>query len=256
MKSEFVSSVSHELKTPLTTIKTLTHVLDKSDVSKKERRDYLKAIAAECDRQIDLVSNLLDLSQIEAGKFALPRTEVNVYEVLRQCFDTQRHAAEARGQKINLEVEKDLPLVIADGKALRRVICGLIENAIKYSSEEGRITISASEAGKEVAISVTDNGCGILPDDLPHIFDKFYRGRPFAKKTPCSDSRNKNDAPGVGLGLYLARTIVEQFGGHIEADNLPTGGAVFTVYLDTSEGDLEEIVLVEEKENVETIAGS
>lgn len=241
MKSEFVSSVSHELRTPLTTIKTLAHVLDKNGLSKEEEHSYLKTISSECDRQIDLVSNLLDLSRIESGKYALARTEVNLNEILRQCFDTEKHVAEARYHLLELEVEKHLPFVMADSKALRRVICGLIENAIKYTPEEGRILISARKVENQVAISVADNGCGILPEDLPYIFDKFYRGRPFASNTNEECHTPKNDAPGVGLGLYLARNIVEQLGGRIEAYNNPTGGAVFTIYLTASEDNLNQI---------------
>ncbi|MCA1616804.1 MAG: HAMP domain-containing protein [Acidobacteria bacterium] len=235
LKSEFVSGVSHELRTPLTTIKTLTRLLQRGGQGEEERREYLETIAAECDRQIDLVLNLLDLSRIEAGAFKVSRTPTDVAEVVRACLRIEGHAAEARGQTLAAELPADdLPLVLTDAGALRRVLCGLVENAIKYTPEGGRVTLGARRRAEdgEVAITVTDTGVGILPEDAPLVFEKFFRGRPAAADSAsAAESAGYAEAPGVGLGLYLARSIVEQLGGRIEVAPSASSGTVFTVYL-------------------------
>ena len=264
LKSEFVSSVSHELRTPLTTIKTLTRLLQRGGQTESERREYLETINAECDRQIDLVLNLLDLSRIEAGAFKVSRSPVQVEEIIRACIVIEKHAAEARGQHLESQTSAGAMLpVLTDGAALRRVLCGLIENAVKYTPEGGRITIGAHRANEsEVAIVVRDTGCGILPEDIPHVFEKFYRGRPAvavaSSEVSPADLPDYNEASGVGLGLYLAHSIIEQLGGRISVENDSPRGTVFTIYLPVWRGDEDEQdnrSLTEEKHNAEAFAG-
>jgi signal transduction histidine kinase len=263
LKSEFVSSVSHELRTPLTTIKTLTRLLQRGGQTEEERREYLETISAECDRQIDLVLNLLDLSRIEAGAFKVSRSRTSVEEIISACVRIEKHAAEARGQSLETEsLADEIAPVLTDGGALRRVLCSLIENAIKYTPEGGRITVGAHRASEdEVAIVVADTGCGILPKDIPHIFEKFYRGRPAAVPPEVSpeDSSNYNEASGVGLGLYLVHSIVEQLGGRIGVENGSLRGTIFTIYLPvwrTAAEEQDNRSLTEEKQDAEAFARS
>jgi signal transduction histidine kinase len=234
LKSDFVSGVSHEMRTPLTTIKTLTRVLLRSSLSGDERREYLETIAAECDRQIDLVLNLLDLSRIEAGTFNVALDRVDVAQVIRACVAIECHGAEARSHKLEADYPDYLPPVLGDRTALRRVLCSIVENAIKYTPDGGRILIAARAEGGRVAISVSDNGPGILPEDLPHIFEKFYRGRtvaPVIRGPAVREVVEGNEAPGVGLGLYLSRTVIEEIGGEISAESNPGLGSTFTIWL-------------------------
>jgi signal transduction histidine kinase len=249
LKSEFVGGVSHELRTPLTTIKTLTRLMLRGRESEAERREYLETIAAECDRQIDLVLNLLDLSRIEAGAFKISCTRVDVTEIVRACILIERHAANMRLHDLRAEYPDQPLFVNADASALRRVICGLVENAIKYTPDGGCIGLSARQANEEVAISVTDTGKGINAEDVPHVFEKFYRGRPAAivNDLPNGHPAPEVEAPGIGLGLYLARTIIEQLGGRIEVRGTGGNGTNFTVYLRPSEASEcnEEYVNVE-----------
>ena len=255
LKSEFVGGVSHELRTPLTTIKTLTRLMLRGRETEAERREYLETIAAECDRQIDLVLNLLDLSRIEAGVFKISRTRVDVTEILRTCILIERHAADTRLHDLRAEYPDQPLFVNADASALRRVICGLVENAIKYTPDGGCISLSAWQVNEEVAISVTDTGKGINAEDVPHVFEKFYRGRPaaIASDLPNGDSAPGVEAPGIGLGLYLARTIIEQLGGRIEVKDTGGNGTNFTVYLRASE---EASECNEEHVNVEAATHS
>ena len=226
LKSEFVSSVSHELKTPLTTIKLFARLLQRKDVTEDEKLDYSKTIAIECDRQIDFVGNLLDLSRIESGAYKPRKTRVNVREVISSCVDVERHRVASLGLTLTTDVPAGLPAVSGDFEALRRVIRGLIDNAIKYTPEGGRISVTARETENGIAISVADTGKGIPEADLPHIFSKFYR---VADNGP-SDSPG-TAAPGVGLGLYLAQHIVSQLDGQIKAESQQGVGTTFVVTL-------------------------
>ena len=227
LKSEFVSSVSHELKTPLTTIKLLAHLLERNDISDEEKLDYAKTIAVECDRQIDLVGNLLDLSRIESGAYKLRPTEVDVRKLISSCVEVERYRAESLGLTLTTAAPRELTSVSGDSDALRRVIRGLIDNAIKYTPEGGRITVSAEALDNHVAINVSDTGKGITASDLPHIFDKFYR----AVAAPEDEDARGTAAPGVGLGLYLAQHIVSQLNGEIRVESRPGVGTTFTVLL-------------------------
>jgi len=237
LKSEFVSSVSHELRTPLTTIKALTRLLLRDGLTDMKRREYIETISVECDRQIDLVLNLLDLSRMEGGVFRITHERVDVNEVIWSCVRSEARAAEKRGHELRVEDEHELPFVCADPKALRRVLSNIIENAIKYTQDGGRIILGARQAGEQVEINVTDNGRGIPAEDMPVLFDKFHRGRPAphsaAMRNAVTNAEFLEDADvsGVGLGLYLGRNVMEQMGGQISVDSQVGRGSTFTLHL-------------------------
>lgn len=222
LKSEFVSNVSHELKTPLTTIKLLAHLLRRGDVTEEERLDHSETIAVECDRQIDFVGNLLDLSRIESGAYRLRKGRLDIRELIDSCVEVERHRAESLNLTLTSKLPRELPAVSGDLEALRRVIRGLIDNAIKYTPEGGQITVSAQESTETIAISISDTGKGIAETDLPHVFEKFYRA---GLETDDASS------PGVGLGLYLAQHIVGQLNGEISVESTTGAGTTFTLRL-------------------------
>lgn len=239
LKSEFVSSVSHELRTPLTTIKTLTHVLESDLVSQSERAEYLRTIAEECDRQIDFVQNLLDLSRIESGALRITLKEADLDAILHECVEANYRAALAR--EIDLKLEKtaaDAPPAFTDASVLRRIVSSLIENAMKYTPENGSINVSAERHDGHIAVIVADDGCGIANADLPHIFEKFYRGKPLKSEGTDESCAPENETSGIGLGLYLVKSLVEQIGGEISAESpaRETGrGSRFIVLLPLAE---------------------
>lgn len=231
VKDEFLAAVSHELRTPLTTIKALTRVLLRKNPSESERLEYLEDIASECDRQIDLVHNLLDLSRIKAGGVHLKLQPVDAEEVLRACEKMERIEAADHRHELSVEVPHDVPLVLADRDALRRALYTVIENAIKYTPDGGTIWLRARSDGAErVAFEVADNGPGIHAEDLPRIFDSFYRGRAISDSADQA-VRIEQEIPGVGLGLYLARELVEAMGGLIEVRSQLGLGSTFTLRL-------------------------
>lgn len=240
LKSEFVSSVSHELKTPLTTIKVLARLLQRSGLTEEEQLDYAKTIAIECDRQIDFVGNLLDLSRIESGAYKLRKSRVAVRELIGSSVDIERHRAESLGLTLTMDVPPGLSAVSGDTEALTRVIRGLIDNAIKYTPEGGCITVSARQTDEAMAIHVSDTGKGIPEADLPHVFEKFYRVT--------------SEAPGVGLGLYLAQHIVTQLDGQIRVASKPGIGTTITIILPLAIEEANE--RTEEGVNVKAFAGS
>jgi signal transduction histidine kinase len=237
LKSEFVGGVSHELRTPLTTIKTLTRVLLRGGESQEERREYLETIRAECDRQIDLILNLLDLSRIEAGAFTVCPTKVDAAEIVKNCAVIERHAASTRSHDLQVDLPPGELFAVADANALRRVLCSLVENSIKYTPDGGSIRLSAKREAEEIVIKISDSGCGIEASDIPHVFEKFFRGRP--SRTVKGINDGSPEAPGIGLGLYLARTIIEEFGGRIYIEFSNDRGTTLAVRLPVFQNNLE-----------------
>ena len=256
LKSEFVSSVSHELRTPLTTIKTLTHVLQRANPSAAEQREYLDTIAAECDRQIDLVTNLLDLSRIESGAYEVELESVKPSEVVLSCAKLQELSAEARGQTIITKLPKEPLTVLANKTVLRRILCTLVENSIKYTPDHGEIILGVISAGRDVGLYLKDKGSVIRKEDLPHVFERFYRGGVASAAAEQQDSevRNPADQPGVGLGLYLAQGLVTRLGGRMTVESEVGRGSTFTLYLPVWSDDTNQ-KCEEERRDVETVAG-
>jgi signal transduction histidine kinase len=237
LKSEFVSTVSHELRTPLTTIKALTRLLMRNELDEKKRREYIETISVECDRQIDLVMNLLDLSRIEGGVLRVTHERVDVEEVISSVVKSEARSADKRSHELRVEPKSDVPHVCADPKELRRVLSNIVENAIKYTPDGGRIVLSARKEDSQVVISVTDNGRGIPPEDMPILFDKFHRGRPAPQSAAMGDGTTNAefledaDVSGVGLGLYLGRNVMEQMGGRISVVSEVGRGSTFGLHL-------------------------
>jgi signal transduction histidine kinase len=261
LKSEFVSTVSHELRTPLTTIKALTRLLMRDGLDETKKREYLETISAECDRQIDLVLNLLDLSRIEGGVLRVTHERVDVQEVISSVVKSEARSAEKRRHDLRFETNVEVPAVCGDSKELRRVLSNIVENAIKYTPDGGRIVLSALQEDGRVAISVADNGRGIPPEDMPILFDKFHRGRPArhsqVMRDAATDADRLEDADvsGVGLGLYLARNVMEQMGGHITVESEPGRGSTFKLHLPVwrDGGCLERGI--KEREDGKTVVG-
>jgi signal transduction histidine kinase len=237
LKSEFVSTVSHELRTPLTTIKALTRLLMREGLDETKRREYVETISVECDRQIDFVLNLLDLSRIEGGVLRVTHQRVDVDEVISSVVKSEARSAEKRRHELRVEPKPEVPPVCGDPKELRRVLSNIVENAIKYTPDGGRIILSARQEDSQVAISVTDNGRGIPAEDMPILFDKFHRGRPaphsaaMANGTTNAEFLEDADVSGVGLGLYLGRNVMEQMGGRISVDSEVGRGSTFKLHL-------------------------
>jgi signal transduction histidine kinase len=172
---------------------------------------------------------------------------------------SQSRAAEFRNHQLVIMQGAGLLSVRADQKALRRVIGNLVENAIKYTPDGGHITLAACRAGDEVEISVTDNGRGIPPQDIPILFDKFHRGRPAlvaADGALAAALPELEEVPGIGLGLYLARNVIEQMGGRISVKSEVGRGSIFTLRLPVWTKEEGQQSIRGEGRNVQTVAGN
>jgi signal transduction histidine kinase len=261
LKSEFVSTVSHELRTPLTTIKALTRLLMREGLDETKRREYIETISVECDRQIDLVLNLLDLSRIEGGVLRVTHERVDVQEVISSVVKSETRSAEKRGHDLRFDANVEVAPVCADPKELRRVLSNIVENAIKYTPDGGSIVLSALQQDGQVAINVADNGRGIPPEDMPILFDKFHRGRPAphseAMRGATTDAEFLEDADvsGVGLGLYLARNVMEQMGGRITVESQVGQGSTFRLHLPVWRHGGCNKLSIEERDDGKTIVG-
>lgn len=210
LKSEFIANVSHELRTPLGHIKGCATSLLRQDVRFDEatQREFLSIINEESDRLRRLIDELLDTSQIEAGALRLQYDTVRLSELIPQvAARAPRCTGWTDRHRLIVRVPDTLPPVAADPQRIDHVLTNLIENAIKYSPNGGTVTITARTEGRWIVVEVSDEGIGIPPDQLPHIFDRFY----------CVPQPRGRRPHGTGLGLYICRGIIEAHGGTIEA---------------------------------------
>lgn len=221
LRSTFLSMLGHELQTPLSIIKGYTDTLARSD-GKWDRntlRHGLDVIEEECDRLSRLVNRLLLASRIETGTVMLKKDEVQLPAVASKVI--RRLEATAGRHAFDLRFDPDFPVVYADAERLEEVITNLVDNAIKYSPLGGRVSITGRVEGDHVTVAVEDEGVGIPQRDLERIFERFRRG----------DTSQVQKVRGVGLGLYICRSIVEAHGGRISAGSEPGKGSRFTFTL-------------------------
>jgi signal transduction histidine kinase len=213
LKSTFISIVSHELRTPVTLIKGYASTLRRDD-AKWDRavvRDSLSVIEEEADRLSQLIDDLLDASRLQAGGLSISAADVSLPALAGRV--AERFASQSSKHRILTDFPKDFPLILGDERRLEQVIGNLVSNALKYAPD-GEIRIAGSLRPSQIIVCVSDQGPGIDARDLPHIFDRFYRSNKALKQTK-----------GAGLGLYLARAIIEAHRGRIWADSKPDSGA-------------------------------
>src|SRR5215472_9118417 len=232
LRAALLSSVSHDLRTPLATMKAATSSLLSQDMQwdDESRRSFLLAIERELDRLNRLVSNLLDLSRIEGNALKPDKEWYLIDELIRDVLD--RLQPLLRDRLVQLHVQDDVPPVELDYLAIDQVLSNLIENVVSYTPAGTPIEMSVQQIGDQVQISVADCGPGIPPADLERIFDKFYR--------VVGTGRERAQSGGSGLGLAVCRGLVEAHGGHIWAENRAHGGAIFTVSLAANTRNLSQ----------------
>ncbi len=216
---DFVANVSHELKTPLTSIQGFAQAI--MDGTAARPRDAARVIADEAARMHRLVLDLLDLARLDAGTFEFSRSPVDLTAVLRGVAARLSPQAAQAQVNLNLQVE-DLPVLIGDGDRLAQVFTNLVDNAIKHTPPGGDVQVTARLQGGQAVIAVRDRGEGIPPEELTRIFERFYR---------VDKSRAGGKHRGTGLGLAIARQFVEAHGGTIRAQSAPGQGSVFVVKL-------------------------
>ena len=231
MKTEFVHNVSHELKTPLSLIRLYGEtLLIKENLSAKQKTDALQVITKESERLSHMINNILDFSKIEMGRKEFNFHKGDIAMTIRDTLDLYRYHLEKEGFKINEEIALDLPLIIFDKQAVEGLMINLLSNAIKYSPEKKVLSISLYEENANIILQVSDKGVGIAPDELSHIFDRFYR----TKQKVGMESR------GSGLGLTLVKHIVESHEGSIHVSSEPGEGSTFSIKFPISQSSFNE----------------
>lgn len=218
MKSEIVSMVTHDLKTPLTSIQGFLELVLTRNLPPEKTSRYLTIVQEEAERLVRLINNLLDLSKLEAGEFKLTRRPVDLIRIIKATLST---LGSNEPPNISFHPPAKVPLVLADEDLIIQVIHNLVSNAMKYSPERGNIEIRVAPAGSFVTTEVEDHGIGIPAEKLSQLFSRYYR----------VDSTATRGIPGTGLGLANVKYIVEAHGGNLSVESHEGRGSIFAFSL-------------------------
>ncbi len=227
LKTELLANVSHDLRTPLTSIKgyTTTILRHFDRLADEEKRDFLHEIEIASDRLTELIENLLQLSKLEAGGFHMQKEPVVIVSLLTNAVEDLEQ--KTKGRRFVTRYDERLPLIDGDPRRIRQVLDNLLSNAVKYSPENTDITVECISSDSEVKVRVTDQGVGISPEELEKVFDRFYQ----------ASSGASQRGGGVGLGLAICKGIIEAHGGRIWAESTLGKGSTFTFTLPLQESN-------------------
>jgi len=227
LKSEFIATASHELRSPLTSIKGFIELLAADDSLSKRQREFTQIIALSTNRLVDLVNDLLDVARVEAGRAEVHTRATDLRDVVREVATLMRPRMEDKGQRLELDLPDHLPMALADPARIRQVLSNLLTNAHLYTDKGGTLSVAAREAGHYIALDVADDGRGMTEEEAQHVFDRFYRA-------------GGGDGPGTGLGLAIVQSLVELHDGRIELETQPGQGSRFRVLLPKAPALAEE----------------
>lgn len=229
-RSELLSLASHEMRAPLTSIRgyASTLVREWGKLGEQTEREFLEGIASEAERLTHLVSDLLDMSQVDEGRLRIERKALQPKRLCEEAVRAASHPGLAH--ELNIEVEEGLPEVIADPNRIHQAISNLLSNAIKFSSEGSEVVLTAERKNDHVEFSVRDEGIGIPRSEQGRLFTRFHRAA----------NAHTPDTPGAGLGLYITKGIVEAHGGKIGVESELGKGSRFWFTLPTVAGRMRE----------------
>jgi len=220
MKSEFISDISHELRTPLHSIKGFGKLILEGRVPDPNvQREFLTIIENQSNRLDKLVSNLLDASRLESGRFSIHKQSISIAGTIHEAVETLRGVANGKGITIKEDIPATLPEIDVDKERLEQVMFNLLGNAVKFSNDGSEVTVRAEVREHDLLVQVTDHGIGIPKEAMPRLFQRFYR-------VEASSS-----VGGSGLGLYISRQIIEAHGGRIWVESEPGVGSTFSFTL-------------------------
>ena len=217
VKSDFVATASHELRSPLTSIKGFVELLGRSEALGPREREFVDVILLSTDRLVDLVNDLLDVARLEAGKMEVHPRLFDLAELVREMAALMAPRIAEKGQQLDLDLPSGLPRALADPSRVRQIVTNLLSNAHLYTNAGGRIAIRVDAREGWLRLSISDTGRGMSQDDVDRVFDRFVR--------------RDDSAAGTGLGLSIVRSLVDLQGGRINVDSTPGEGTTFTVDL-------------------------
>jgi two-component system sensor histidine kinase VicK len=228
-RSEFVANVSHELRTPLTVIKgAIDTVMTYEDMDAETRDSFLSSALDESNRMLRIVRDLLILTRLDNKKTQWKISRYDMNKTLKHLCDVMADMAKDRGHELSLNINGDpLPEMSGDKERIEQVLINIMTNAIKYTPDNGKIEVDAYSEHKNVVIRVKDNGIGISKEDLPRLFERFYR----ADKSRTNDPTVATETGGTGLGLAIAKEMVEAHGGKINLESERGKGTCVTIVL-------------------------
>jgi signal transduction histidine kinase len=220
-RRDLIAAVSHDLRTPLASLRALAEALNDGVVDDPEGvKRYLRLITGEIERLNMLIDDLFELARLESGALRLDRMPSPVQDLISEALERMAAQAGRKGLQLEGEIVGDPPPVLIDGQQMTRVLLNLVQNAIRHTPADGSVTLRALADTDGVLVEVRDTGEGIAADDLPRVFDRFYRGDPARTREA-----------GAGLGLAIARGIVEAHGGRIWVESEPGRGTRFAFTL-------------------------
>ena len=220
MRRELIGNLSHDLRTPLAGIKAMVETLKEGAIGDRETaQDFLNRVESEVDRLSQIVSEITQLSRIETGKADLTMQLADLNRLVKDVIKELEPIADKQQVILSADVDQSMPPVPVDKDRIRQTLINLIHNAIKFNKPGGKVVVSTAASPESITVSVADNGIGILPDDLPHVFERFYK---------ADKSRSKG---GSGLGLAIAKHTVQAHGGTIWAESESGKGSTFSFRL-------------------------
>ena len=218
LRTDFISNVSHELKTPLAVIQNYGTILQNPELSEKEQMEYAKAITEQTRKLSALITNILKLNRLENQQIFPEKQDYNLSEQICECLLGFEQAWEKKNLEIETDIDEDV-MVCQDAELLSLVWNNLFSNAVKFCKEEGTVSVSVKKEKDGVLVSVSDEGCGISPEVGAHIFEKFYQGD------------TSHATQGNGLGLALVKRVIDIVGGEIHVQSVLGKGSTFLVRL-------------------------
>ena len=231
-RKEFVANVSHELRTPLTNIKGYTETLIDAgeDIDAETRDRFLDIVYNEADRMTRMVKDLLTLTKLDYDRADDEPGDVDIASVARSVATSMDIEARKQGVTISCLVPADLPHIRGDRDRIQQVVMNIVSNAVKYNQRGGRVDITGGERGGNIFVTVSDTGLGIPEEDLPRIFERFYR----------VDKARSREKGGTGLGLAIAKEIIETYGGSISVRSQEGRGTSMTMTFPVFDGEDHE----------------
>ena len=224
LRRELVANVSHDLRTPLASLQGYleTLLLKEGKLSEQEQRQYIEIALRHSERLGKLVAELFELAKLDAQVTPLAQEAFALGDLIQDVVQELQLVAERKGITLEANIQEDLPFAYADIGLIERVLENLIENALRYTPEGGTVTVGIHYLSEHIKVEITDTGCGIPAEDIPHIFDRFYR----------VEKSRQGSGDGAGLGLAIAKRILELHGSVIEVTSMPNAGTTFSFYLD------------------------